>query len=151
MALEKYTMIASLALYVFFIAEIITVFNYMSVPPADQFLAIEPEPKIFQFISLSISPALVMTGLSFLLAKKFGSRPIAVAIMGGGLIVLCGMIYANTMLEDIEEQYLVDTVKITPPLFMGISIPVIVLGVILFRIKKKKPKKYYYDDSTGID
>jgi len=151
MALEKYTMIASLGLYVFFVAEIITIFNYMSFPPADQFLAIEPEPKIFQFISLSISPALIMTGLSFLLAKKYGSKPIAVAIIGGGIFVLCGMIYANTMLEDIEEQYLVNAVKITPPLFMGISIPVIVLGAILFRIKKKKPKKHYYDDSTGID
>ena len=57
---------------------------------------------------------------------------------------------ANTMLEDIEEQYLVDTVKITPPLFMGISIPVIILGFILLRIKKQKPRKRYYDDSSGI-
>ena len=69
MALEKYTMIAGLALFVFFVAEIITLFNYMTTPPADQFVAVEPEPKIFQFISLSIAPALIMTGMSFLLAK----------------------------------------------------------------------------------
>ena len=150
MALEKYTMIAGLALFVFFVAEIITLFNYMTTPPADQFVAVEPEPKIFQFISLSIAPALIMTGMSFLLAKKYGSKHIAIAIIGGGLIVLCGMIYANTMLEDIQEQYLVDTVKITPPLFMGISIPVIILGFILLRIKKQKPRKRYYDDSSGI-
>ena len=150
MALEKYTMIASLGLYVFFVAEIITLFNYMTVPPADQFVAVEPEPKIFQFISLSIAPALVMTGLSFLLAKKYGSKPIAIAIIGGGIVVLCGMLYANSMLENIEEQYLVDTVKITPALFMGISIPVIVLGFILLRIKKQKPRKRYYDDNSGI-
>ena len=56
MALEKYTMAASLGLYVFFVAEIITIFIYMTSPPADEFVAIEPEAKIFQFISLSIAP-----------------------------------------------------------------------------------------------
>ena len=150
MALEKYTMAASLGLYVFFVAEIITIFIYMTSPPADEFVAIEPEAKIFQFISLSIAPAMVMTGLSFLLAKKYGSRPISVAIMGGGVILLVGMIYANTILEDVEQMYLVDTVTITPPLFMGISIPIIVLGAILFRIKKERPKKRYFDDRSDL-
>jgi|TARA_B100000029_G_scaffold222713_1_gene220548 hypothetical protein len=150
MALEKYTMAASLGLYVFFVAEIITIFIYMTSPPADEFVAIEPEAKIFQFISLSIAPAMVMTGLSFLLAKRYGSRPISIAIMGGGVILLVGMFYANTILEDVEQMYLVDTVTITPPLFMGISIPIIVLGAILFRIKKERPKKRYFDDRSDL-
>ena len=150
MGLEKYTMAAGLGLYIFFIAEIITIFIYMSSPPADEFVAIEPEAKIFQFISLSVAPAMVMTGLSFLLAKRYGSRPISIAIMSGGIILLVGMFYANTILEDIEQMYLVETVIITPPLFMGISIPIIILGAILFRIKKEKPKKRYFDDRSDI-
>ena len=150
MALEKYTMIASLGLYIFFVAEIITIFIYMTSPPADEFVAIEPEAKIFQFISLSVAPAMVMTGLSFLLAKRYGSRPISIAIMSGGIILLVGMFYANTILEDVEQMYLVETVIITPPLFMGISIPIIILGAILFRIKKEKPKKRYFDDRSDL-
>ena len=150
MALEKYTMAASLGLYVFFVAEIITIFIYMTSPPADEFVALEPEAKIFQFVSLSIAPAMVMTGLSFLLAKKYGSKPISIAIIGGGVILLVGMFYANTIIEDMEEMYLVETVLITPPLFMGISIPIIILGVILFRVKKQKPKKHYFDDHSGL-
>ena len=150
MGLEKYTMAAGLGLYIFFIAEIITIFIYMSSPPADEFVAIEPEAKIFQFISLSVAPAMVMTGLSFLLAKRYGSRPISIAIMSGGIILLVGMFYANTILEDIEQMYLVETVIITPPLFMGISIPIIILGAILFRIKKEKPKKRYFDDRSDL-
>jgi hypothetical protein len=93
---------------------------------------------------------MVMTGLSFLLAKRYGSRPISMAIMGGGVILLVGMFYANTILEDVEQMYLVDTVTITPPLFMGISIPIIVLGAILFRIKKERPKKRYFDDRSDL-
>jgi len=150
MGLEKYTMAAGLGLYIFFIAEIITIFIYMSSPPADEFVAIEPEAKIFQFISLSVAPAMVMTGLSFLLAKRYGSRPISIAIMSGGIILLVGMFYANTILEDVEQMYLVETVIITPPLFMGISIPIIILGAILFRIKKEKPKKRYFDDRSDL-
>ena len=150
MGLEKYTMAAGLGLYIFFIAEIITIFIYMSSPPADEFVAIEPEAKIFQFISLSVAPAMVTTGLSFLLAKRYGSRPISIAIMSGGIILLVGMFYANTILEDVEQMYLVETVIITPPLFMGISIPIIILGAILFRIKKEKPKKRYFDDRSDL-
>ena len=150
MALEKYTMAASLGLYVFFVAEIITIFIYMTSPPADEFVALEPEAKIFQFVSLSIAPAMVMTGVSFLLAIKYGSRLISGAIIGGCVILLVGMFYANTIIEDMEEMYLVETVLITPPLFMGISIPIIILGVILFRVKKQKPKKHYFDDHSGL-
>jgi hypothetical protein len=54
------------------------------------------------------------------------------------------MIFAQTLVQDIHIDYLVQTVIITPPLFMGVSIPVIATGIILLRIKKKKPKKEYF-------
>jgi len=35
-------------------------------------------------------------------------------------------------------------VVITPPLFMGISIPVMIVGLILIKTNKKRPKKEYF-------
>ena len=46
------------------------------------------------------------------------------------------------MINDIEKDLRVFTVVITPPLFMGVSIPMIIVGALLFRIKKR-PKKYF--------
>ena len=136
--MEKYIAIAGIALCVMFVGMIITIFQFMNEPTID----IHPAEKILQFISMSIAPATVMFGTSFMLARKFGSRQIGSLIITGGMIVLVGMIVANTLIDDIDKSYRVYTVTITPPLFMLVSIPIMIFGALLFRLKKR-PKKYF--------
>ena len=138
MAMEKYIAIAGIALCVMFVGMIITIFQFMNEPTID----IHPAEKILQFISMSIAPATVMFGTSFMLARKFGSRQIGSLIITGGMIVLVGMFVANTLIDDIDKSYRVYTVTITPPLFMFVSIPIMIFGALLFRLKKR-PKKYF--------
>ena len=138
MAMEKYIAIAGIALCVMFVAMIITIFQFMNEPTIE----IHPAEKVLQFISMSIAPATVMFGTSFMLARKFGSRQIGSLIITGGMIVLVGMFVANTLIDDIDKSYRVYTVTITPPLFMLVSIPIMIFGALLFRLKKR-PKKYF--------
>ena len=138
MAMEKYIAIAGIALCVMFVGMIITIYQFMNEPTID----IHPAEKILQFISMSIAPATVMFGTSFMLARKFGSRQIGSLIITGGMIVLAGMFVANTLIDDIDKSYRVYTVTITPPLFMLVSIPIMIFGALLFRLKKR-PKKYF--------
>ena len=138
MAMEKYIAIAGIALCVMFVGMIITIFQFMNEPTID----IHPAEKVLQFISMSIAPATVMFGTSFMLARKFGSRQIGSLIIAGGIIVLVGMFFANTLIDDIDKSYRVYTVTITPPLFMLVSIPIMIVGSLLFRLKKR-PKKYF--------
>ena len=138
MAMEKYIAIAGIALCVMFVAMIITIFQFMNEPTID----IHPAEKVLQFISMSVAPATVMFGTSFMLARKFGSRQIGSLIIIGGIIVLVGMFFANTLIDDIDKSYRVYTVTITPPLFMLVSIPIMIVGSLLFRLKKR-PKKYF--------
>ena len=138
MAMEKYIAIAGIALCVMFVGMIITIYQFMIEPTID----IHPAEKVLQFISMSIAPATVMFGTSFMLARKFGSRQIGSLIITGGIIVLVGMFFANTLIDDIDKSYRVYTVTITPPLFMLVSIPIMIFGALLFRLKKR-PKKYF--------
>lgn len=140
MAIEKYIAAASLGLFIMFVGEIITLYNFLIDPQQE----VEPVSKILQFISIGIAPAVILTGTSFIMAKRYGSKPIGAMIIAGGSILLVGMFLAQTLVKDIHQDYLVQTVIITPPLFMGVSIPVIVTGIILLIIKKKKPKKEYF-------
>ncbi len=103
---------------------------------------IHPAEKVLQFISMSVAPATVMFGTSFMLARKFGSRQIGSLIIAGGIVLLVGMFFANTLIDDIDKSYRVYTVTITPPLFMLVSIPIMIVGSLLFRLKKR-PKKYF--------
>lgn len=141
MGIEKYIAAASLGLFIMFAGEVISVFNFMIIG-ADY--NIEPDPKLYQFISIGVAPAVIMTVVSFAMTKRYGSRQIGAMIIAGGAILLIGMMISFTMLDDIAEKYQTQTVLITPPVFMVVSIPVMVVGAILFKIKKKRPKKEYF-------
>ena len=140
MALQygAYIAMAGIGLYAMFVGVIISIFNYMSNPE----IAIEPASKILQFISIGVAPGVVMSGTSYMIARKFGSKQIGWLIIAGGIVLLVGMLYAYTMLDDIPKDYQVFTVMITPPLFVLVSIPIMVVGALLFRLKKR-PKKYF--------
>ena len=140
MALQygAYIAMAGIGLYAMFVGEIISIFNYMSNPE----IAIEPASKVLQFISIGVVPGVVMSGTAYMIARKFGSKQIGWLVIAGGIVLLVGMLYAYTMLDDIAKDYQVFTVMITPPLFVLVSVPIMVVGALLFRLKKR-PKKYF--------
>tara|TARA_B100000378_G_scaffold65126_1_gene48767 strand:- start:109 stop:534 length:426 start_codon:yes stop_codon:yes gene_type:complete len=141
MALQygAYIAMASIGLYAMFVGEIISIFHFMSEQTFETF---EPESKILQFISIGVAPGVIMSGTSYMMARKFGSKQIGRLVIAGGIVLLVGMSYAYTMLDSIDKDYHVFTVIITPPLFMVVSIPIIIVGGLLFRIKKR-PKRYF--------
>ena len=148
MTVEKYIAAASLGLFVMFVGEIISLYTFMVDPPQPEnpfslIREFEADPKIYQFISIGMAPATIMAGVSFIMAKKYGSKSIGTMIIAGGAILLVGMVYANFLVSKIDSQYLTETVSLIPLLFMVVPIPVMIIGVLLFRIKKPKNKKDY--------
>ena len=141
MALQygAYIAIAGIGLYAIFVGEIISIFHFMSEQTFETF---EPESKMLQFISIGVAPAVIMSGTSYLIARKFGSKQIGWLVIAGGIVLLVGMSYAYTMLDSIDKDYQVFTVTITPPLFIVVSIPVIIVGALLFKTKKRL-KSYF--------
>jgi len=141
MALQygAYIAMAGIGLYAIFVGEIISIFHFMSEQTFETF---EPESKILQFISIGVAPAVIMSGTSYMLARRFGSKQIGWLIITGGIVLLVGMSCAYTMLDSIDKDYQVFTVIITPPLFIVVSIPVMIVGALLLRIKKR-PKRYF--------
>ena len=150
MALEKYMAIAGLALSIFFVAEVITLFNFMINPADNDSFGFEAAPKLFQFISLSIAPATIMMGVSFHLSKRYGSRFNGMMIILSGIIVLLGMVYAYTMIDDLKPNLVDSFVEMVPVIFMGISIPVIIFGAKLLKTRPRKPKKNYLEDDSSF-
>jgi hypothetical protein len=146
MTLEKYLAIAGLALSIFFVAEIITLFNFMINPSESADFGFEAAPKIFQFISLSIAPAAIVFGVSFVLSKRYGSKLNGMLMITAGVIILAGMILTYTMIEHVQEKLMDISVEITPVIFMIVSIPIIIFGVRLLKTRPRKPKKNYLED-----
>ena len=141
MALQygAYIAMAGIGLYAIFVGEVISIFHFMG---EQTFATFEPASKMLQFISIGVAPAVIMSGTSYMIARKFGSNQIGWLVIAGCIILLVGMSYAYTMLDSLDKDYQVFTVMITAPLFIVVSIPVMVVGALLFRIKKR-PKRYF--------
>ena len=149
MALEKYMAIAGLVLSIFFVAEVLTLFNFMIDPSDNDSFGFEAGPKLYQFISLSIAPATMM-GVSFHLSKRYGSRLNGMLIILSGVIVLLGMAYASTMIEDLKPSLVDSSVEMVPLVSMGLSIPIIIFGAKLLKTRPRKPKKNYLEDGDSF-
>lgn len=146
MAIEKWAAIASIGLFAMFSGEMISIYYFMTNVPGDfEFgMAFEANPKILQFISIGVAPASILAALSFIMSRRYGSKPIGLMIVGGGVIMLVGMLICYSMLDKIMDSYMTDAVRLVPLLFMVLSAPVIAVGLILLKTKKKRPKKEYF-------
>jgi hypothetical protein len=138
-AIEKYLALASLGLFVMFGGEINVFYNYLIAPRVE----VEPEPQVLMYISIGVAPAMSIAGTAFLLSKRYGSRSVGSIIIAGGAALFIGMFYANTLIPQIDKNYLVYTVETIPPLFMAVSIPIMAMGGLLFRTKKRPIKEYF--------
>jgi len=107
MAVEKYIAAASLGLFIMFVGEIITLYNFIIEPVRD----IEPGPKVLQFISIGVAPAVILAGTAFLFVRGRGSKLIGGMIIAGGAIMLTGMVYAYSLLDYIDPDHLVEAVQ----------------------------------------
>lgn len=141
MAIEKWIAVASLGLFMMFVAQMITISVYLSHPSHD----IDPSSQIREFISISVAPALILVGSSFVLARRYGSRLIGSLIVSGGIITIGGMYYVNTLIPKIASAYVVPELTVSPIVFIVTSIPVIIIGSLLFRLKPMPKRDYFFD------
>jgi hypothetical protein len=146
MSLEKWSAIASVGLFVMFAGEMISIYYFMINAPTKLELGIEfePGPKILQFISIGLAPASILASLSFILSKRYGSKQIGALILTGGIILFLGMTYCYVLMDKLSNSYLTETVIFAPPIFMGISIPIMIVGAFLIKKNKKRPKKEFF-------
>ena len=141
MAIEKWIAVASLGLFIMFVAQMISICVYLSNPSHD----IDPSSQIKEFVSISIAPALILSGSSYVLGKRYGSKLAGSLIISGGIITIIGMYYVTILIKQIQDAYLVPELTIGPYLFIATSVPVIVVGALLFRTKPMPKRDYFFD------
>ena len=146
MAIEKWLAITSVGLFAMFAGEMISVYNFMiNVPEEFEFGTVfSADPKILQFISIGVAPAGILSAVAFIMSRQYGSKQIGGLIIVGGIILFSGMIVSYSMIDEIDDVYLTDSVRYIPILFMLLSFPVIGVGTYLMKHSKRRPKKEYF-------
>ncbi|RMW34583.1 MAG: hypothetical protein EA439_02140 [Nitrosopumilus sp.] len=148
MQLEHWLGLGSIAFFVLFVLVVSSLYIFMFDDPNTSDLPIDADnfanPKLLQFISITIAPGGILAAVAFILSKYYGSKQIGAMLIVDGIILLAGMAFSQTLIGNIAEPYITDTVLIMPPLFMGLSIPVFVFGIRLMKVRKPRPKKEYF-------
>ena len=145
MAIEKWIAITSVALFVMFAGEMLSVYNFMVMNSDDSeyFISFSADSKILQFISIGSGPAGILAAVAFIMSRQYGSRPVGGMIIAGGVIMFVGLFVCYTMVDDIDERYITGSVIYVPILFMALSAPTIAVGAFLLKEKKRRPKKQF--------
>lgn len=141
MAIERWIAAASLGLFIMFAAQMISLSDFLKHPERD----VDPSSLVREFLSISGVPALILAGSSFALARRYGSRLCGSLIIAGGVVTLVGMYYVNSLIPDMSPAYVVPELTTAPTIFMAISIPVMVIGGLLFRVKTMPKRDYFFD------
>ena len=141
MAIEKWISVASLGLFIMFVAQMISISVYLTHPSHD----IDPSSQIKEFISISIAPAIILAGSTYVLGRRYGSRLAGSLIVSGGITTIIGMYYVTILVQQIQDAYLVPELTIGPFVFMAASIPIIIIGSLLFRLKSMPKRDYFFD------
>ena len=148
MQLEYWLGLGSIAFFVLFVLVVSSLYFFMFDDPNTSDLPIDPDnfanPKLLQFISITIAPGGILAAVAFILSKYYGSKKIGALLVIDGIILLAGMAFSQTLIDDIAEPFMTDTVLIIPPLFMVLSAPVIYFGIRLMKVRKPRPKKEYF-------
>jgi len=117
----------------------------INIPSDDSFLrSFSADEKLLQFISMAFGPAGILVGVAFIMSKQYGSKQIGGMIIAGGIIMFVGMYVCYSMVDKIDDDFITDSVRYFPILFMVVSAPVMGVGAFLFKLKKKRPTKQFF-------
>jgi len=89
-------------------------------------------------------PAGILTAVAFIMSRRHGSKSVGGMIIVGGLIMLVGMYVCYSMINKIDDQFVTNSVRYLPILFMALSIPVMGVGAYLSKHKKIRHKTEYF-------
>jgi len=140
-AIEKWISVASLGLFIMFVGQMISISVYLTHPSQD----IDPSSQIKEFVSISIAPAIILSGSAYVMGRRYGSRFAGSLIVSGGLITIIGMYYVTILIKQIQDAYLVPELTVGPFIFMATSVPVIIIGSLLFKLKPMPKRDYFFD------
>ena len=137
--LESSLSLASLGLIVMFVLLMYSFLSFLIGPKALG-QVVQPEGVIIQIVSISAAPGIVLTEITFLMVKNYGSKLIGTIICASGIVLLIGIILTRNMIAKIPESLYIPGIVPGTYAILASAIGIIIIGIIAFtRQGKRKP------------
>ena len=140
MNLETWIALGSFGMAIMFVALIISFYNFLVGPDeTGPERDVAPGPAVYQILSISGVPSIILAGVVFGMRKTDQSRSAATILIVTGSLMIVGMVVASIMLvPKIKEQYIEGGINTIPYIFIIAGAGVVGLGGYLFYKNYKK-------------
>ena len=92
---------------------------------------------IIQVVSISAAPGVILCGITYGLAKDYGSKEAGLILFVTGVILSAGMLYFGTLVSQTPETYAVPFLEILQYALVAAGFGIMVIGILLI----KKPTR----------
>jgi hypothetical protein len=147
MKLEDWTALASLGLSVMLVALLLSFYNFLIGPEGKgPERVVEPGSLLLQIVFISGAPGIALAGFAFGMSRTYGARLGGIFLIAAGIVVVAGMAASTTLLDKIQDQYIVGGVGVVPYFFMPAGAGVAGLGGYLMVQAKRRSARPNLDD-----
>jgi hypothetical protein len=136
--LETWVSLASLALIVMFVI-LLNSFVTVLIGPQSQGPNVDVQPPgvMIQIVSISGAPGVILGGITYGLAKNYGSRNSGIILTLTGAILVGGLLYIGSRAPNIPENYTVPYFEPLRYAFIAAGLGIIAVGAILIKNPRK--------------
>lgn len=100
-------------------------------------IPVQPPGVIIQVVSISAAPGVILSGITYGLAKDYGSKEAGLILFVTGVILSAGMLYFGTLVSQTPETYAVPFLEILQYALVAAGFGIMVIGILLI----KKPTR----------
>jgi hypothetical protein len=140
--LETWIAVACLGLCAMFVALMISFYSFLIGPSGKgPDFYIDPSALLFEIVSISGAPGLVLAGIAFAMTKTIRSIHVGSLLSITGAILISGMFGLSTIFHKIPSRFLVMGLDSAYYVFLLAGIGIILIGIyqILRALSQRKP------------
>jgi hypothetical protein len=131
--LETSVSLASLGLIVMFVLLMYSFISFLIGPQSQgPDIVVQPEGVLIQVVSISAAPGIILAGITYGLAKNYGSRKIGIILCVSGIVLIIGNILVHSMISKIPQILFVPGVVPLTYALLAAGIGIVVIGIIVF-------------------
>lgn len=131
--LETSVSLASLGLIVMFVLLMYSFISFLIGPQSQgPDIVVQPEGVLIQVVSMSAAPGIILAGITYGLAKNYGSRKIGAILCVSGVVLIIGNIIVQSMISKIPQILFVPGIVPLTYALLAAGIGIVIIGIIVF-------------------
>ena len=133
-ALEVWVSFASLGLIIMFVLLMLSFYSFLiRSGPQGPDIPVQPQGVIVQIVSISGAPGIILCGITYGLARNYGSKQAGIILFVTGVILSAGIVYFGSLVPQTPETFVVPYLEILQYALIAAGIGIMAIGILLIK------------------